>query len=304
MFWLRRKESNVDGTSLIENPVISASNRLAHRPPFTIVRVHPRDLSIRPDLQRPGDENREAKMKANFHPKGLGVGLIATVEGQRIVLDGQKRRSVVLSILSDVERGKIIEPPGFNSGDCMFWENAGEITVEEAAILFEIRNYQMLVSSYDVNRMRVKQGDPTMVSLARQATIAGYSVLVPDSTIPANLVDRCRLIVRAGNSNGLASLLQLCLETCKEAFGTPEMPILGTLDSATLQAISVIYRKNRDLAKADLVAAVKSFVTIGALHSVAGRLKVGNSSRTMAVCIRSTLIERFNKGKPRRNRIK
>lgn len=265
------------------------------------------DLRIDMRFQRAINTNSLARIKAEYHPQGLGHILVAGVppvragEPRYAVIDGQTRYRALLELLADEREGKDV-PPGLVR--TIKAEVFPELTVNEAALLFRLRNAQRPVPPKDRDRIAVIEGDPLMQTVVEQSADAGYILYSDDDDKPATMekgIEEAKRIVQWGKRHNRPNLLTEALVVQAEAFRNPDSPDLrGTIHPKILQATADLMRKNLNLVEAELARVMR---TQADLLFDSERLVTKDRIR-LHKAIQLVLRERYNKGKGRAERIR
>lgn len=215
-----------------------------------IRRVPLDSIYIDPRFQRPLGEHRKDQIKDEFHPEGIGLIVVATIQGgdpggsgkEYASIDGQTRLTALWQLRQEVEAGQR-QVEGEIPADIMaeVYEN---LTVAEAAELFRLRNFQTAVPVRERERIGLTAGDPVMQEVQRQVDMAGFT-LFPENGIPATMpyTDVGTRVVRWAKKYGRPDLLAEALTIQANAFGTE----VGSVDKVVLQATADLLRKNPHL---------------------------------------------------------
>lgn len=265
------------------------------------------DLRIDMRFQRAINTNSMARIKAEYHPNGVGHILVAGVppvnvgEPRYAVIDGQTRYRAIKELIVDQREGKDV-PPGLTQ--TIRAEVFPELTVNEAALLFRLRNAQRPVPPKDRDRIAVVEGDPLMQTVVTQAADAGYVVFSDDESVPATMekaIEEAKRIVQWGKKHNRPNLLTEALTIQAEAFRNPDSPDLrGTIHPKILQATADLMRKNPNLVESELARVMRTQADL-----LFDSEKTAQRDRIrLHKAIQIVLRERYNKGKARAERIK
>jgi len=184
-------------------------------------------------FQRALGEHRKNAIKSEYHPQGIGLLVVAHVNGQDgyACIDGQTR----LVALRELRDEGAVVPTDVTAE---VYEN---LTTEEAALLFRLRNFQTAVPVREQHRIALTEGDPTMTEVLRQVEMAGFTLFSNNgqsATMP--YVDVAKRLLRWGRKYGRDELLAEALTVQANAFGTE----IGAVDKVVVQATANILRKN------------------------------------------------------------
>jgi hypothetical protein len=183
----------------------------------------------------------------DFHAQGLGLPLVAVVSGgdprnsgrPYASLDGQNR---FLALRELVEAGRDIpeirvEAYGVGAD--------GPLTVEEAALLFTLRNNKTLVRRSERQRIALSSGSPELIRASELAEAAGFTFFEGDNGEPATMphVDVALQIVRWGDKKDRPAFLTEVLDVIGDAWGRDP----GSVDPDILRAVYRIMRDNPEI---------------------------------------------------------
>lgn len=204
------------------------------------------DIYIDPRFQRPLGEHRKDQIKEEFHPQGIGILVLATIQGgdpsgsgrQYACIDGQTRYVAVRECIAEAAAGDRPVDGVPSEVTAEVYEN---LTVAEAAELFRLRNFQAAVPVKERERIGLVAGDPVLQEVQRQADMAGFT-LFPENGSPATMpyTDVGKRVVRWARKYGRPELLAEALVIQANAFGTD----VGAVDKVVLQATANLLRKN------------------------------------------------------------
>jgi len=257
------------------------------------------DLFVDPRFQRPLNPNHANKIRAEYHPQGLGFILAATVVnddgtpaagpgGERYaVLDGQTRWRAIQDLLEDGDG--TVKP-----ADTLQAEVFHDLTEEEAAALFALRNDQKPVRPEDRDRIAFAAGDPIMKDVIRQSTDAGYRLYSEDpENEPVNMPHRehAKRIVIWGKKAGRPDLLAETLIIQSKAFGTD----IGYLNRDLMSATARMLLRHPNLNEDETVRVL----SVMGLPGIQGQAEqeAARSGKRMSGAMEIVLRERYNKGK-------
>jgi hypothetical protein len=257
------------------------------------------DLFVDPRFQRPLNPHHSAKIRSEYHPQGLGFILVATVinddgtpatgdGGQRYaVLDGQTRWRAIQDLLEDGDG--TVKPE-----DTLKAEVFTDLTEEEAAALFALRNDQKPVRPEDRDRIAFAAGDPIMKEVIRQSADAGYRLYSdnPDAE-PVNMPHRehAKRVVTWGKKAGRPDLLAETLIIQSKAFGSD----VGYLNRDLMTATARMLLRHPNLNEDEMVRVLS---VIG-LPGIVGQAEqeAARTGKRMSGAMEIVLRERYNKGK-------
>ena len=157
-----------------------------------IRRVPLDSIYIDPRFQRPLGEHRKDQIKDEFHQEGIGLIVVATIQGgdpagsgkQYASIDGQTRLTALWQLHQEVANGQ--RQVDGEVPDEVMAEVYENLTVAEAAELFRLRNFQTAVPVRERERIGLTAGDPVMQEVQRQVDMAGYT-LFPENGTPATM---------------------------------------------------------------------------------------------------------------------
>lgn len=259
------------------------------------------EIRIDKRFQRALNGNAVLKIQTEYHPKGIGKLLLAGIEGQPGLasIDGQTRLVALRELEKEITEGRR-ELAGFRS--VVDAEVFPELTIEEAALLFRLRNQQRPVPPKDRDRVKVTEGDPVMQAVVEQSEAAGYVVFADDpAEITMSHLSEAKMIVRWDRTKQIPGLLTRALTIQARAFETPEGNLIGTLDPKVLAATAWLMTKNPTLVEDELIR-VMSAVGLPALQQLAKAKADTEGTRTLGA-LKTILVERYNKGKRGSDRI-
>jgi hypothetical protein len=204
-------------------------------------------IYIDPRFQRALGEHRKDQIKDEFHQEGIGIIVVATIQGgdpagsgkQYASIDGQTRLTALIQLRQEVADGlRQVDGEVPDEVTAEVYEN---LTEEEAAELFRLRNFQTAVPVRERERIGLTAGDPVMQEVQNQVIMAGYT-LFPENGTPATMpyTDVGTRVVRWAKKYGRPELLAEALTIQANAFGTD----LGAVDKVVLQATADLLRKN------------------------------------------------------------
>ena len=258
------------------------------------------DLFIDRRFQRPLNTKHAENIAASYHPAGLGFLLGATVVNddgsqaagengeENVILDGQTRLYGLRMRRENEERdGRKFSP-------LVKIELFKDLTQEEAAVLFSLRNDQKPIRPEDRDQIGLEAGDPVMKEVIRQANATGYRVFTDDpDKEPVNMPhrDHAKRIVQWGRKQGRPDLLGEVLGIQAQAFSTE----VGYLNKDLMTATAEMMRKHENLNEAELV---RILTTIG-LPGVVGQAEQesARSGKRMSGAMQIVLRTAYNKGK-------
>jgi hypothetical protein len=257
------------------------------------------ELYVDTRFQRAVNPNKVHKIKDTYHPQGIGLLLVAEVDdrpsnvpnsARYAVIDGQTRWKALTELEAEINENRSAAH-GF--APVVSAEVFDDLTVDEAALLFRLRNDQSPVRPQERDRIMVTEGDPIMIQVVRQSADAGFIVFPEDddqlATMP-HLTEAKRIVVW-GNKYKRPQLLTEALTIQAEAYGTH----VGAVDKQVVQATADLLRKNDNLVE-DELARVLATLTIPGLRAQAEALS-GRIGKRMHGCIQIVLVEAYNKGK-------
>jgi hypothetical protein len=256
--------------------------------------VHLDDLRIDRQFQRTLNLNAVKKIKAEYHPAGLGPLLVARITGENgyCVVDGQTRLAAIRD-LPDTN-GSIFPAEIF--------DGQNSLDVSEAALLFRLRNNQKPIPPKERDRIATVEGDPIMTEVVRQVAATNYVIFDDDTdkiTMPH--VSEAKMIVRWGSDKKFPDLLARSLLIQAHAFEPADGSLDGTVDPKILAATADLLLRNENLNDDELVR-IMSDVQLPALQAQIGRRADAEGIRFMSAA-KSVLVERYNKGKKGDDRI-
>lgn len=268
------------------------------------------DVRVDMRFQRAVNPNSLKRIKAEYHPLGLGQILVAGVRplvpgsAPYAIIDGQTRYRALAELIAEQQTNQDI--PGLRS--TIRAEVFPELTPDEAALLFRLRNTQVTVPPKDRARIGVVEGDPIMLDVNEQCMAAGYVIFSDDEenmppTIDASgpVIGVAMRLVTWGQKAKRPELLTESLAIQAEAFRTTEAPDLrGTVHPQILQATASLLLKNENLAEGELARVMRTQADL-LFDSEKMRDKV---KVRMARAIQLVLRDRYNAGKQRADRIK
>jgi hypothetical protein len=216
------------------------------------------DIYIDPRFQRALGEHRKDQIKEEFHPEGIGILVVATIQGgdpsgsgrTYACIDGQTRFIATGQLAAEVASGdREADVPSEVTAEV--YEN---LTVAEAAELFRLRNFQAAVPVKERERIGLTAGDPLLQEVQRQVDMAGYTLFAENGT-PATMpyTDVGKRVVRWARAYGRPDLLAEALTIQANAYGTE----VGDVDKVVLQATANLLRKNPHLKEDQLTELLK-----------------------------------------------
>jgi hypothetical protein len=265
------------------------------------------DLRLDGRFQRLVNPNQVSKIKAEFHPQGIGSVLAMRIEGQAetdppfALGDGQQRYHALVQIQQEIQDGAR-QPDGFRP--TVMAEVFDEpLSSDEAAALFRLRNQQKPIPTGDRDRIAVVEGDETMVELVDQAHDAGY-VVFDDDPEEVSMTARTegKQIIRLGAKKGVNGLLTRALTVQARAFETPGGKLQGTLHPKVLLATAKLMVTNPHLEDEVLTTAMAQMGLPALTHMVNSTAEKTGSRVEGAA--RTTLVDLYNKGRRGKERIK
>jgi len=207
-------------------------------------------LGVDNRFQRPLNMNAVKMIHDGYHPQGLGYLLVAhilqddgTLSREWSVIDGQTRWRGIEELRHE---GKPVP-------DTVKVEAFDELTAEEAAALFGLRNGQKPVPPAERARVLMYAGDPVLREIVEAAAAVGLIVFRddpdndPQPTMPH--ITEARRIHTWGAKCNRPDLLGLSLSIQAQAFGTN----LGAVDKQILQATADLLLKNPNAVESELV---------------------------------------------------
>ena len=219
-----------------------------------------RHRDIDPRFQRPLGEHRKDQIKDEYHPQGIGIVVVATIQdgdpsgsGRAYAsIDGQTRLTACWQLAQEVADGKR-EAPDYLPTEVLaeVYEN---LTVPEAAELFRMRNFQTAVPVRERDRIGLTAGDPLLQELQRQVGVAGFTLFAENGT-PATMpyTNVAKRVMRWARRYGRPDLLAEALAIQANAFGTE----VGDVDKVVLQATANLLRKNPQIQEDQLTELLK-----------------------------------------------
>lgn len=210
------------------------------------VREVPLDsIRIDPRFQRALSEPRVQKIVDEYHDQGIGIVVLAhlydTPTDEYVCVDGQTRIQALWRLRKMVTDGEEVSRP---VPDTVTAEVYDSLTVEQAATLFQLRNFQALVPVAERNRIGVTAGDPLLTEILHQVNLAGFTMLKENGSAPTMpYIDAGKQIVRWGKKYDRPELLAEALTVQANAFGKD----YGAVNKIVLQATASLLRKNPDL---------------------------------------------------------
>lgn len=218
------------------------------------------DIYIDPRFQRPLGEHRKDQIKDEYHPQGIGIVVVATIQGgdpsgsgrTYASIDGQTRLTACWQLAQEVADGKREAPDDLPAEvQAEVYEN---LTVPEAAELFRMRNFQTSVPVRERDRIGLTAGDPLLQEVQQQVNMAGYTLFAENGT-PATMpyTDVAKRVVRWARKYGRPDLLAQALTIQANAFGTE----VGDVDKVVLQSTANLLRKNPQIQEDQLTELLK-----------------------------------------------
>jgi hypothetical protein len=261
------------------------------------VRVIPlTTVYIDPEFQRPLEEKHKDRMLDDVHPQGVGVILVASVVGgdpansgrQYACLNGQTRLVMLNQLQQEVQSG-VREYDGTPPTD-VFAEVYENLTREECALLFRLRNNQTTVSRWEKARIAFVEGDPDLEDIVRQVERAGYTMFTHDgsaATMP--YIPACRQVYLLGVKYRRSELLYQALAIQAGGFGTQR----GDVDPVVLKATASVLRKNNGIDEGKFITMLRN-TTVGRI--LAQAQVVGTEAhKHMPAAVEFILVRDYNK---------
>ena len=218
------------------------------------------DIYIDPRFQRPLGEHRKDQIKDEYHPQGIGIVVVATIQGGDpsesgrtfASIDGQTRLTACWQLAQEVADGKREAPDDLPTE--VLAEVYENLTVAEAAELFRMRNFQTAVPVRERDRIGLTAGDPLLQEMQRQVGTAGFTLFAENGT-PATMpyTDVAKRVMRWARRFGRPDLLAEALVIQANAFGTE----VGDVDKVVLQATANLLRKNPQIQEDQLTELLK-----------------------------------------------
>lgn len=218
-----------------------------------IIVVHLDDVYIDRRFQREISPRSTQRIVESFHPQGLGLPLVAVVAGGDPLnsgrpyasLDGQNRFLALRHMWQEQENG---ERPGGTVPEQIRVEaygTDGPLTVEEAALLFNLRNNKTLVSRSEKQRIAATSGNPELLRVTELVEMAGFTSFTDDEGNPPTMphVDVALQVVRWGDKRDRPMFLAEVLEVMGNAWGRE----VGSVDPDIFRAVYRIMRDNPDV---------------------------------------------------------
>ena len=203
-------------------------------------------IEIDKRFQRALNERRVDAIKNEYHPQGIGLIVVAHVNGDDLdtwaCIDGQTRVVALQGLRDEIRE---VDGEGAEAAPTSVQaEVYDDLTAEEAALLFRLRNFQTAVPVQERHRIALTEGDPDMVEVLRQVELAGFTLFANDGQ-PATMphIDVGKRIIRWARKYGRPDLLAESLTIQANAFGTD----VGAVDRVVLQATANLLRKNAQL---------------------------------------------------------
>lgn len=213
-----------------------------------IISIHLSDVYIDRRFQRVITPGSTQKIVQDFHPQGLGLPLVAVVQGgdpqksgcPYASLDGQNR-FLALRELAELDK----EAPREVRVEAYGVDGDGPLAVEEAALLFTLRNNKTLVRKSEKQRIALSSGNPDLLRAAELTEMAGFTFFEDDEGNPPTMphVDVALQIVRWGDKRDRPVFLAEVLEVMGNAWGREP----GSVDPDILRAVYRIMRDNPEL---------------------------------------------------------
>jgi hypothetical protein len=122
--------------------------------------------------------------------------------------------------------------------------DAGPLSVDEAALLFLLRNNKTLVAKREKQRIQLAEGNPALRRAERQVRAAGFRLFTEGgelATMPH--VEAALSAMRWGDKKDRPEFLTEVLNVMGAAYGRD----VGAIDPVIFQAITSIMRDNPDL---------------------------------------------------------
>jgi hypothetical protein len=248
------------------------------------------DLRVDMRFQRALNLNAVRKIKAEYHPAGVGPLLIAKINGDNgyCVIDGQTRWHALKEIPT--------------TGETISAEIFDDLELSEAALLFRLRNNQKPIPPKDRDRIATVEGDAIMTEVMRQAEATRYVVFDDDpDKVTMPYLTEAKMIVRWGADKKFPDLLARALLIQAKAFEPADGSLDGTIDPKILAATADLILRNENM-NDDELARVMNDAQLPALQAVIKR-KAESEGTRLTRAAKSVLTERYNKGKKGDDRI-
>lgn len=246
-------------------------------------------ISIDQRFQRHLDPHSVTHITDNFHPAGVGIGLICSIKGEEgwKSIDGQTRMHVLNGFYPNYELR------------CEIYEN---LTVPEAVLLFELRNYHKAVKPKERDRISVNRGDKTMTEVMRQVEATDYVIFSDDpALVTMPYLEEAKRLIRHGGRKKVPNLLTRSLLIQDMAFRRADGNLNGTVHDKLLQACGYLIARNPKLVDEDL-AEVMSGIGLPVLNDEIQK-RVGQDGRRFTVHARLLLTGKYNKRKAKADQI-
>jgi hypothetical protein len=191
------------------------------------------DLEVDPEIQRPLDHNKVARLFKEFTPAGVGTLAISrrTKPMRNIVLDGQHRLRVL-------ERK--LDHGGPKTVRCEVFEG---LTKEQEAALFLTLNNTTKPRAVDKFKVAVTAGDETAIAVKAMLDTYGFKLADYPSNGNVSAVDVMRRIyIRSERRGTEPNVLQLTLLTLERAWEGAEYSLKGIM----IDAIAALYEEYGD----------------------------------------------------------
>jgi hypothetical protein len=218
-----------------------------------IVIIHLEDVYIDRRFQRVITPGSTQKIVDDFHEQGVGLPLVAVVKNgdpnssgrPYASLDGQNRFLALREMAEEVRRGERPRVPEEIRVEAYGVGADGPLTVEEAALLFTLRNNKTLVRRSERQRIAMSSGSPELIRASEQAEAAGFTFFEDDEGNPATMphVDTALQIVRWGDRRDRDQFLTEVLDVMGDAWGRDP----GSVDPDILRAVFRIMRDNPEI---------------------------------------------------------
>jgi hypothetical protein len=247
-------------------------------------------------FQRPLVETHKNNILNNLHSQGVGVILVASVIGGDPLRSGRKyacvnaqTRLVALNQLQQEVQSGVREYDGTPPTTVLaeIYEN---LTVEECAELFNLRNNQTAVSRLEKARIAFVGGDPDLEEIVRQVERAGYTMFPHDGSVATiTCIPACRQIHQLGIKYKRPGLLYQALTIQAGGFGVQR----GDVNPFVLKATANILRKNTDIDVTNFVTMLRN-TTVGRILAQAQVISA-EKNKNMPAAVEFYLVNEYNK---------
>lgn len=231
-----------------------------------IVEVTLEDVYIDQRFQRQVEERQFERIAGNYHPQGIGIPLVAVVAdgdpdgsgAEYASLDGQTRFRAMWKMNAEIITGQLTDISGevpevlrcevYGLGD------EGPLSVDEAALLFLLRNNKTLVAKREKQRIQLAEGDPALRRAEQQVRAAGFRLFREGSEELATMpfVEAALSTMKWGDKKDRPEFLTEVLNVMGTAYGRD----VGDVDPVIFQAVTSIMRDNPDLNTAYFVETI------------------------------------------------